>query len=273
MSLLFVMLLVGLFIGTFGTLIGAGGGFILVPVLLLIYPNKSPESITAISLAVVFFNALSGSLAYHKLKRIDIRSGILFSFAALPGSLLGAWMVRLISRSIFDSIFGLLLIALSLYLILNSGEPTNESEDIPGNYIIRRITDIDSIHYVYGYHPGLGIFLSFIVGFVSSLLGIGGGIIHVPALINLLNFPVHIATATSHFVLSLMAFSGSIVHLFSGDLLPSINLIAPLSLGAISGAQIGARLSTKIQGTYIIKSLAIALGLVGIRILFLAIQN
>jgi len=54
----------GLFVGTIGTLIGAGGGFILVPALLLLFPNEAPQTITSISLIVVFFNALSGSLAY-----------------------------------------------------------------------------------------------------------------------------------------------------------------------------------------------------------------
>ena len=57
----------GLGIGAFGTLIGAGGGFILVPILLIVYPNENTELITSISLAVVFFNALSGSFAYARM--------------------------------------------------------------------------------------------------------------------------------------------------------------------------------------------------------------
>ena len=64
--------LLGFVIGTYGTLIGAGGGFVLVPILLMLYPNESPEIITSISLAVVFFNAMSGSLAYSRMKRIII---------------------------------------------------------------------------------------------------------------------------------------------------------------------------------------------------------
>jgi uncharacterized membrane protein YfcA len=63
--------LLGLAVGTFGTLVGAGGGFILTPVLLVVYPELTPAQITSISLLVVFFNALSGSVAYARLKRID----------------------------------------------------------------------------------------------------------------------------------------------------------------------------------------------------------
>ena len=75
----------GLAIGAFGTLIGAGGGFILVPILLILYPNENTELITSISLAVVFFNALSGSLAYARMKRVDFKSGIVFAVATIPG--------------------------------------------------------------------------------------------------------------------------------------------------------------------------------------------
>jgi uncharacterized membrane protein YfcA len=66
----------GVVTGAYGTLIGAGGGFVLMPLLLLLYRDESPEIITSISLAVVFFNALSGSLAYARMKRIDYKSGL-----------------------------------------------------------------------------------------------------------------------------------------------------------------------------------------------------
>ena len=80
----------GFFAGGYGTLIGAGGGFVLAPALLLLYPGEAPETITSISLASVFFNALSGTLAYAKSKRIDYKSGFIFSLADMPGAVLGA---------------------------------------------------------------------------------------------------------------------------------------------------------------------------------------
>ena len=64
--------------------IGAGGGFVLMPVLLLVYPEMKPEHVTAISLAVVFFNALSGSESYVLMRRIDYKSGLMFASAAYP---------------------------------------------------------------------------------------------------------------------------------------------------------------------------------------------
>src|SRR5690606_7832444 len=117
----------------------------------------------------------------------------------------------------------------------------------------RRIIDVDGVRHIYHYNLLLGIILSFFVGFASSLLGIGGGIIHVPAMVNLLNFPIHIATATSHFVLSLMGLSGTMVHYIKGDLQEGFYQILWLGLGVIAGAQIGARFSTRINGKIIIQ--------------------
>ena len=110
------LLPLGLLIGAFGTLIGAGGGFVLVPILLLVHPNEKTELITAISLAVVFFNALSGSLAYARMKRVDYKSGILFSIATIPGAILGALSTAYVPRGLFDLLFGVLMIVAAIYL-------------------------------------------------------------------------------------------------------------------------------------------------------------
>lgn len=67
-------------------------------------------------------------------------------------------------------------------------------------------------------HGSVGIGLSVAVGYLSNLLGIGGGVIHVPAMTYVLHFPVHIATATSQFTLAVMALAGTLVHLATGSL-------------------------------------------------------
>lgn len=264
----------GLVVGTLGTLIGAGGGFILVPVLLLLFPHMEPETVTSISLSVVFLNALSGSVAYARMKRIDYKSGLMFAAVAVPGSILGAWATHWISRAVFDGIFGSLLVALAIFLFVQSwmqrtppAEGGASSDQAKGLHIRRHIIDFESIAYLFSYNPILGLVLSALIGFLSSFLGIGGGIFHVPLLATVLNFPVHIATATSHFVLALMTLSGTLVHLVDGTLSGSLIMVAGLGAGVIAGAQIGARLSNRVQGVLIIRVLAVTLSLVGLRLL------
>ncbi len=271
------LLPLGLLIGAFGTLIGAGGGFILVPILLLVYPNENTELITSISLAVVFFNALSGSWAYSRMKRVDYKSGIIFAIATIPGAILGAVSTAYVPRYAFDLIFGVLMIVTGAFLWVSAKDDharaqapsgPHASANKPARWTVRDFVDADGVRYHYEYNPVIGIVLSIFVGFASSLLGVGGGFIHVPALSRLLNFPVHIATATSHFVLAVMALTGTLVHVANGVFAHGIRRTAILAIGVLFGAQIGARLSNRVGGKWIIRGLALALVFVGIRLMW-----
>jgi uncharacterized protein len=271
------LLPLGVLIGAFGTLIGAGGGFILVPILLLVYPHENTELITAISLAVVFFNALSGSFAYARMKRVDYKSGIVFAIAAIPGAILGALSTAYVPRRAFDLIFGALMVVAAVFLWLSAKEehstsptPKNPpvSEKATTRLTERHLVDAEGVHYHYVFNLRIGVILSVFVGYLSSLLGVGGGFIHVPALSRLLNFPVHIATATSHFVLAIMALTGTLVHVAQGLFAHGLRRTAILAVGVLVGAQAGAWLSNRTGGKTIIRGLAVALAFVGIRLIF-----
>ena len=270
------LLPLGFVIGAFGTLIGAGGGFILVPILLLLYPDENTELITGISLAVVFLNALSGSLAYSRMKRIDYKSGVIFSIATIPGAVLGALVTPYVPRRTFDLAFGLLMILGSVLLWL-SAEQQHSLGFHPDKLqrfgkkrsrkTIRRLVNVDGALYEYEYNLIVGIVLSVFVGFLSSLLGIGGGFIHVPAMARILDFPVHVATATSQFVLVITALSGTVVHIAQGVLVHGLRRIALLGIGVIVGAQVGAWISARVGGKMIIRGLATGLAGVGVRLI------
>lgn len=249
----------GFFAGGYGTLIGAGGGFVLAPALLLIYPDEVPETITSISLSVVFFNALSGTLAYARSNRIDFRSGTIFALATMPGAIVGALATNAVSRAKFNLVFGLLLIAVAVFLAFNPGRK-NAAQ------VARAAVDSQRISKLSPRAMFAGAALSTIFGFISSFLGIGGGFLYVPALVYLLRFPIHIATATSLFVLTITAFTGSATHVAAGFFHHGMRRAIGLSIGAILGAQLAARLSQHIHGDWIIRSLAIALALVGLRL-------
>jgi uncharacterized membrane protein YfcA len=256
--------------GIYGTLIGAGGGFVLMPILILLFPKASPEQLTSISLAVVFFNALGGSEAYAMMRRIDYKSGLMFAAATIPGAIIGALNTSAVPRRLFDAIFGILLVVGAAFLIIRAGEEVRKIRQYH-HVIFRHLVESNGVAFDYSFNPFVGIAISFVVGYVSSFLGIGGGIIHVPAMTYFLNFPVHIATATSHFVLAIMAFTGTATHVITGTFPHNANLTLSLSIGVLLGAPVGAYLSNRIHGDWIIRGLALALAVVGIRILITVI--
>lgn len=267
-----ILALIGFVIGTIGTLIGAGGGFILVPLLILMHPAFSPEVITAISMAVVASNSISGSVTYMSTRRVDYKAGIVFAICTIPGSILGVLTTRVIPRDVFDIIFGVVLVGLAAFLFFRGGKnqlevkaPVRKKK----GWVQQHIRDKWGHEYRYAYDMGKGSILSVFVGYFSPLLGIGGGIIHVPALVEWLRFPVHIATATSHFILAIMATVSVIVHAWEGVYNNSevLTMVICLVAGVIPGAQLGAYLSRRMKGKVIIKALAIALAIVGVRIL------
>lgn len=260
-----LLCLLGFGVGVFGTLVGAGGGFILTPVLLLVYPGTTPALITAISLIVVFFNAGSGSLAYARQKRIDYRSGAVFALCTLPGAVLGVLVANTVSRPGFDVIMGVALTGLAWWLVRGRRQPSGGD---PDRGVERVIKDREGKEYRYQANVRLGAMCSVGVGFVSSFLGIGGGVVHVPLLVTVLGFPTHVATATSHFVLAWMALVATLTHIVAGTFHHGVGLrrAAALSVGVVFGAQLGAMLSQRLSGTVIQRLLAVGLLALGVRL-------
>lgn len=259
---------VGLIAGALGTFVGAGGGFLVVPVLLIAYPGFGPETITAVSLAIIFLNSTSGSLRYARTRRIDYKSGLMFAVATIPGAAVGAYLSDMIPRALFNLVFGLFMVAVSVLLMVKPGRPKSGSGGTrPGHYR-RRFTDAKGETWDYSFSRGTGVGISTFVGLLSSVLGIGGGIIHVPVMSRLLNFPVHIATATSQFVLAISSLTGVTVHLVRGEYFSAevLNCLVLLAAGVIPGAQIGARFSEKVDSRWIVRVLGVVIIIVAARL-------
>jgi len=258
-----ILMVLGFLVGAFGTLIGAGGGWLLVPILLLGY-HFSPADAVGTSLALVFLNALSGSIAYLRQRRVDLSLGWKFAAATIPGAIGGAYLTRLLSSSVFSLAFAIVL--LTIAVLLFSGIAA-----VPSAHAGRRqIIDASGEAHVYHVDTWKGVLVSILVGLMSSVLGIGGGIVHVPFLIVACSLPVHVATATSHFVLSISAFVGAATFLALGHV--NLRTVAPMGVGILLGAQLGARVSLKTSAGSIRRILAGSLALVGVRMVFHAFR-
>jgi uncharacterized membrane protein YfcA len=261
-----VWVLVGVVVGAYGTLVGAGGGFAIVPILLLVYPRQSAAQLTAVSLGAVFANVISGSIGYARLRRIDYRTGLMLAPATIPGAVIGALVVGAIPRAAFDAVMGSALILVSAFLLLKPHGSIPLGLD--GRWMVSRtLVDSDGNRYQYRFNLALAIVASFGIGFISSLLGIGGGIVQVPILTTFFGFPAHIASATSQFVQIFTSGFGTLTHVLHGDYASFVSVTVALAVGVIIGAQAGAALSRRVAGSSIIRLLAVALGLAGIRLL------
>ena len=246
----------GLGVGTLGTLIGAGGGWMIVPLLLLGF-GFTPQHAVGTSLAVVFLNALSGSIAYMLQRRVLYAMGTTFAAATIPGALAGAWMVQYLGSQWFSVLFGAFLLFIAAFLY--------RGQKFLSPYVMRSGTSVQNGQSLRSPVIRLGILISFFVGIVSSLFGVGGGIIHVPFLIVILGIPVHTAAATSHFVLSITSLTGTLAFLRQNHV--DLPVAASMGLGVLIGAQGGAFLSTRMRSEPIRYILATALTIFAVRLI------
>jgi uncharacterized protein len=186
------------------------------------------------------------TIVYARMWRIDYCAGLLFAAASVPWAVLGAYATSLLSRQLFDLMFSVLILALAALIILHP-TPRVQPIRLPRYALRRRLTDAKGVHYDYAFSPPRGAGLSFLIGWISSLLGIGGGAFHAPVLVYLLHFPLHVATAMSHFTLAIMSLIGSITHVLMGDC--SHGIRRTVAVRVVVGAQLGALLSQRLRGS------------------------
>ena len=253
-------LFLGAAVGTIGALLGLGGGFILVPLFMLFCmpPSGSTfetvQQVVGTSLFVVLCNSLSGTWAYVRQKRIFMRAAVPFAVATVPGAFLGGYISEWFSGPAFSMMFGAIMVALGVFMAVQSrGQRANASA-----------TNFDAE--TASVNIPLGVACSFFVGFVSSILGIGGGIIHVPMMVFLLGFPPQIAVATSTFVLMVSALIGVASHAFLAHIVWSPAVM--IGIGAVIGAQVGAKIAGKSRPRYLVVSLACIMCALGIEFIY-----
>ncbi len=255
-------------IAAYGTIVGAAGGFLYVPLLFLLYPRNNPGTLTAIALAVNFFTSISGTAAYVRQKRIDYKSALLFAATTIPGAILGVMAVPFVPRRGFEAIFSLFLIGLSLFMFFRPKSDTGPAgkEHPPASGSVTRVFKAtNGITFEYHYNWVLAGATFLFLGFAASFLGIGGGALIVPTLSYVVNFPVFIATGTSMFIVAIITFTASLSNIVHGAFHHGVHRIAAMGIGALSGSQVGGYLSKKIKGPWVIRGLALAIAAAGVK--------
>ncbi|MBF0253586.1 MAG: sulfite exporter TauE/SafE family protein [Candidatus Omnitrophica bacterium] len=264
-----IVMLIGLAIGCYGTVVGIGGGPLIVPVLFFFYGWET-EFLVATSLMIVFLNALSGTIGYAYQKRIDYKGGSKFALAALPGAGVSGFVHHRFDIQIFDAIFGVFLILLAVFCFINVRR-MGRREALPRPEApawFRRVSVADRFGQSFGFavDDQLGIYLNLLLGFFVGFLGIGGGVFQVPILLFVLFYPAHIATATSHYVTALTCLFAVLPHVFLGNVFFDEALW--MGLGVVVGAQLGAWLSPKLQSRLIIYLFIIIILVFAVKLLF-----
>lgn len=260
------LVLIGLIAATFGSLVGLGGGIIIVPGIIFFGPHLLGEAVTSqtavgTSLAVLIFTALSSTIAYMKVKRVDWRSGAIYFITSGPASMLGAALTEYFKDNVFNLVFGFFMLGMAILMIVKERlKPVNIAWRSTRTYV-----DPSGQAAEYGYSVVPMLFIGFAVGFISGLFGIGGGSLFVPLMVLLFRYPPHVASATSMFVIFLSSILGTTVHAWNGSV--DWMLVAVLAPSAWIGGRLGAAIANRMSGNGLLLVLRITLFVLAIRMI------
>ncbi len=258
-----VLVLLGASTGLVGAMLGLGGGVFLVPLLTLALGVPIRVAIVASLLSVI---ATASASATVNLSRglVNLRLGLVLEVATSIGGLGGSLLASRLSQRQLFLVFGSTLAAMGLITVLRS-KRRNVIADLstdPG--LLGGRLEENGTTYVYRLRRApLGLLASLLAGSVSGVLGLGGGIVKVPALNTFCGIPIRVAAATSTLMIGVTAAAAAIPYVGRGELV--LPLTAAICLGALPGSLLGARLSERVHARSLKLIMAVVLLSVGAR--------
>ncbi len=243
------LLVGGLLAGVFGSLLGLGGGVLIVPLLTLGFGLPLRESVS-VSLVSVIVTSSAGASVYLQKHVANLRLGMVLELFSASGALVGGLIAFLLSEQALAGLFAALLLWMSATMLhralagpaASTAAAAGEDPDPaaapsftdtlggPG-YRVRRLP--------------LGMAGSALAGLVSALLGVGGGIVKVPTMNVAMGVPLKVATATSNMMIGITATSSAVIYLLRGQVDPFV--AGPTALGVFAGATLGSRIAHRVN--------------------------
>jgi uncharacterized membrane protein YfcA len=261
-----LMLAGGVAAGVFGSLLGLGGGVLIVPLLTLGFGRPLREAV-AVSLVSVIVTSSAAAGVYLQRHVANLRLGMVLELFTASGALVGGLIAFLLNERLLAGLFAALLIYVAITMIRRPAEkaPDRTTSTPPPEGFVGTLSGPGyTVHSL----PG-GMVGSTFAGVVSALLGVGGGIVKVPTMHLVMGVPLRTATATSNLMIGITATAGAVIYLLRGEINPYI--AGPVALGVFIGASIGSRSAHRIQVRYLRWLFVIVLGYTAIQMARLAL--
>jgi uncharacterized protein len=256
-------------VGALGSMLGIGGGVLLIPLLTGLFDVPIKTAIGASIVSVIATSSAAGTV-YVGRGLAHTRLSMVLEIATTTGALLGGLTAILISPRLLDSAFAALLVYVAFTLRRIS---IHDVTNAPTGLLDTNYTDPFNGHTItYGVRnlpQGLG--ASFLAGNISGLLGIGCGIIKVPIMNLVMGVPLRAAIATSNFMIGITAATSAIVYYRHGYLDPQIAI--PTSLGVLIGAQAGTRIGGRLRSQRLKQVFQLLLLVFAVQMIYQAVRG
>ena len=257
--LTFIYLLAGGFVaGTFGALLGLGGGVLLIPFLVIVLGIPMHQAIATSIIAVIATSSAGAAINLER-RIVNMRLGMILEIATVAGAILGGITANYLSSNVLTKLFSGLLFFVAAIMVwrarLHNGKETVYTNGVLPGMFVDDATG-ESVLYTVKKVPA-AMCVSLVAGNVSGLLGVGGGIFKVPAMHILSGIPMKAATATSNFMIGVTAAASAFIYFAHGHINPFIASTA--ALGVLAGSMMGIKISRKIHSNVLTWVFAVAL--------------
>ena len=240
----------GFVAGVLGSIVGLGGGIIAVPA--MTFAGFPPALAASNSLFAAFSNSVASTVSYARQKRVEFGIGIKLGLMCVPGTILGAFISDMMTPVAFQILFAFVLIASAVYIFVKRAV-----DEKPYNRTALMMV--------------ISAGASFFAGIISSLFGIGGGIVFVPLMVVGMGMSMKKAAPTSQFILLFASLSGVIVHSILGH--PDFLQSGFLAIGAFFGGLVGAKLSLSVKERNLKILISIVLVITAVKLFFDSLTN
>lgn len=244
------LVIVAVFAGIFGSVLGLGGGTVVTPILTLLFGIDINHAIGA-SLIAVIATSSGAAIAYINDGITNLRIGMFLEVATTMGAITGAFIAGLVSSSLLYIIFGLFLFYSALAMLQkkkaekydrNGKKSLSVKMKLSGSYYDKNLGKEVPYHAA---HLPAGFGVMYGAGVASGLLGIGSGSFKVMAMDLFMKLPLKVSSATSNFMMGVTAAASAGIYLLRGDIDPKIS--GPIAIGVLAGATIGAKIMQRMK--------------------------
>ena len=231
MAVALLMIAGGTAAGVFGSLLGLGGGVLIVPLLTLGFGLELREAV-GVSLVSVIMTSSVAAGVYLERHTADLRLGMRLELFTAIGAFLGASIAFLLEERLLAALFAGLLIYVAVSMLRARGtSPPTTAPGEPVSYEVRNMP--------------LGMVGATGAGVLSALLGVGGGVIKVPLMHLGMGVPLRVSTATSNLMVGITAAASAVVYVIHGEVDPYV--AGPTLIGVFIGASIGSRVAHRVD--------------------------
>jgi hypothetical protein len=239
----------GIAAGVFGSLLGLGGGVLIVPLLTLVFGLPLREAV-GVSLVCVIVTSSASAGVYLQRNVANLRLGMVLELFTAVGAMAGGLVAFLIDEDVLALLFaGLLVYVAASMARRREPSPAPPSGDevvpaIPLEPVPEHVERLSGPGYTVRNVPA-GAIGSVVAGVMSALLGVGGGTVKVPVMHLVMGVPLRVATATSNLMIGVTASASAVIYLLRGGIDPYV--AGPTAIGVFLGASLGSRIAHRIR--------------------------